>query len=145
MKKLFIKKLLINYFLLNGKKHVSEKLLIKITKLIQKNILKKSFETIIKIALINSSPHIYLKTLKKKKKMSLEVPFLIKKELKLYYGVKYILQVRDVKRVPYQSCVKLYLELVSISKLEGSNTKKTDEIYKKSFLNKKFTNYRWFN
>ena len=54
MKKFFIKKLLINYFLINGRKHVSEKLLIKITKLIQKNILKKSFETIIKIALINS-------------------------------------------------------------------------------------------
>ena len=77
--------------------------------------------------------------------MSLEVPFLIKEELKLYYGVKYILQVRDLKRAPYQFCVKLYLELVAISKLEGSNTKKTDEIYKKSFLNKKFTNYRWFN
>mgnify|MGYP006238461537 CR=1 FL=1 len=140
MKKKFIKNNFIVHFMKNGKKATSEKLLLKLIKLIQKKLFVKKFESIFKLSVINSSPHVFLKKLKRRKKVPLEVPFLLKKSLKISYGIKLITQ----------ACVKAnfqricFDQILESSKFQGSTIKIINELYKKSFVNKKLANYRWF-
>ena len=144
MKKKYIKNNLLVHFMKNGKKNTSEKLLIKLLKLIQKKTFVKNFELILKLSLINSSPHVFLKKLKRRKKISLEVPFLLKTSMKISYGIKIITQRRAKKFSSSTFKNSCFEQILESSKFQGSLIKSTNELYKKSFVNKKLSNYRWF-
>lgn len=90
MKLKTIKHKITNQLLINGKKQISEKIFQKSLKLIQKNQKKKSFGNIIKIALINSAPSLYLKQIKRKPTTQIEFPFLLTNDLKIFYSSKFI-------------------------------------------------------
>ena len=144
MKKKFTKHIFLNHLMKRGGKNTSEKLFIKASKMLQKNVRSKKFEDIIKVSLINSSPHVFLKKLKRRKKTSIEVPFLLNNRIKISYGIKFILRECSLRRDSYSTSKKIFLEFLDSSNSKGSCAKVTNELYKKSFVNKKFSSYRWF-
>ena len=76
-----------NRIMVNGNKRTSEKVLFKTLKSIQKSQAKKNFETILKTSLINSSPLLYVKQIKRKRKRTVEFPFLLNSKLKMSYAI----------------------------------------------------------
>ena len=129
--------------MLNGNKQTSEKIFLKSLKIIQKIHYNKKFEDIVKFGLINSSPVVYLKTIKRKRKQTMEFPFLLQDKLRLSYGIKLIL-----KTCKFSKFKKFYeqlnLELTESSKNLGLNKDKKLQLHQQAFAKKKFSNYRWF-
>lgn len=138
-----LKTKIFNNIMFNGSKQTSEKLFLKSLKQIQKINSKKKFEDIIKLGLINSSPIVYLKSIKRKRKQTIEFPFLLKNQIRLSHGIKLILKNCKVKKInTFYS--QLNLELTDSSKGFGKNKEKKVQLHKQAFLKKKFANYRWF-
>jgi ribosomal protein S7 len=142
MKLKTIKHKITNRLLINGKKQISEKIFQKSLKLIQKNQKKKSFSNIIKIALINSAPSLYLKQIKRKPTTQIEFPFLLTNDLKIFYSSKFIVNSSKKKNNFFYK--NFSLELLNSAQNIGESVKKKKELHKLSFQKKKYTNYRWF-
>ena len=138
-----LKTKIFNSIMFNGSKQTSEKLFLKSLKQIQKINSKKKSKDIIKLGLINSSPVVYLKIIKRKRKQTIEFPFLLKNEIRLSYGIKSLLNNCQTKKFNtfYN---KLNLELTESSKGFGTSKEKKVQLHKQAFLKKKFANYRWF-
>ena len=136
-----LKNILYKKIMLNGNKQTSEKLLLKSLKNVQKTVNKKNFKDLTKLALINSSPVFYIKKIKRKRKNSLEFPFLLKPNLRISYSLNFMLKSSEKKKsfIHYFSN-----ELLNSSRNSSFSVKKTQDIYKESFVKKKFANYRWF-
>merc|ERR1712066_575626 len=138
-----IKKVILNKLMFNGCKYNSEKCLFKSIKLLQKKIFNKNFEILLKMSLIYNSPFVYFKKFKRRKKVFIEIPFLLKNSLRISYGVKFIMFF--VRTNCYFTLYKkFYIDLLHSSKLKGCSFNNIIDFYKKSFINKKLSNYRWF-
>ena len=125
----------------NGKKNVSEKIFLKISKDLQKT--PKNAQSVFKIAILNSSPVIFLKQIKRRRKQTTEFPFLLKPKLRISYGVKILISSCKInKNNNFSKNFKTEV-LNSASKI-GQSFIRRNEIHKNSFLKKKFSNYRWF-
>ena len=85
-----LKQNLFNHIMINGNKNKSEKILLKSLKIIQKSQLKKNFEKIVHLSLINNSPLLYMKNIRRKRKRTIEFPFLLKPHLRVSYGIKFL-------------------------------------------------------
>ena len=143
MKKKTLKQNIFNRIMVNGNKRTSEKVFFKALKLIQKTAPQKSFEAILKTAVINSSPLLYVKQIKRKRKRTIEFPFLLNSRLKLSYAVK--LLVLNSKKKKAQSFYKTFnSELLSSSKKVSLSFKQKTDLHKDGFVKRKFANYRWF-
>ena len=57
----------------------------------QKLARKKNTKEILKLSFINTSPALYLKQIKRKRKRTIEFPFLLKLNLRLSYGIKFLI------------------------------------------------------
>jgi len=132
-----------NQIMVKGNKQTSEKLFLKCLKNIQKLHNKKNFEELIKIGLINSSPIIYLKYIKRKRRQTVEFPFLLTLNSRLSYGIKFILRNSKLKRSTH-FYKQLNLEVINSSKNISQSVEKRVNIHQQAFLKKKFANYRWF-
>jgi len=132
-----------NHIMVNGSKATSEKLFFKTLKSIQKDLLKKNFEEILKVSLINSSPTAYMKRIQRKRKRTTEFPFLLKPKTRISYGIKLLV---DSSRKNLQSSFYKILkaELINSSKKKSSSFNRKTDIHKEVFLKKKFANFRWF-
>lgn len=129
--------------MINGNKTTSERILLKSLKLIQKTQLNKNFEKIILLSLINNSPTVNIKNIKRKRKRTIEFPFLLKPQLRISYGIKFLLQ--HSKNCTEKSLYSnLKLELINSAKKTSLSFKQKKDLYKNVFLKKKFTTYRWF-
>lgn len=136
------KSLITTRLMSNGQKRTSEKVLLKTLKLIMKTHNKKGTKDLLKTAILNSSPVIYLKQIKRKKRATVEFPFLLNTHLRLSYGVKLIISNSNSKKLPIFKL--LNSELVNSSKNLSISVQKKQDLHKDSFLKKKFANYRWF-
>jgi len=144
LQKKFIKTRFLNKILVHGKKHKSESYLLKSFKKIQQIQKTKCSMDIFKLALKNSSPFFQLKIVKNKtRKNSIEIPFLLKEELRLFYGIKNILNFSNSSRKTafYK---RLTGELINSSNLKGPSVKNKRKIHENAFLQRKFARYRWF-
>lgn len=129
--------------MVNGNKRTSEKVFFKSLKLIQKTQLKKNFEAVLKMSLVNSSPLIYVKQIKRKRKRTIEFPFLLNSKLKLSYGIKFL--VSNSKKNKAESFYKSFnTELLNSSKKISLSFKQKTDLHKDGFAKRKFANYRWF-
>nr|QYC61919.1 ribosomal protein S7 [Guinardia delicatula] len=138
-KKNFIKPVILNLLMVNGNKNTSEKLLTKSFKLIQKNT-KKDFKLILKSSLKSLSPTVSTLRIKKRKTIT-TVPFFLTKQKRLIHAIKLILSVSSKSsNKPYL----LYQELLQSSKNKGNLKSKIKELQSNAFINKNFSNYRWF-
>ena len=143
MKTSKVKSNFLNLLMMNGNKQTSEKLLIKMSKNFQKKINKKNFIELFKNGLINSSPIFFFKNIKRKRKKTIEFPFLLKPRLRMFYGTKFI-----VKNCLSKNNSSFYLmfkeELVNSLKNISVSVKEKKKLHKEAVLKKKFANYRWF-
>jgi len=138
-----LKQSIANLIMINGNKRTSEKVFFKTLKSIQKNQLKKNFEAILKTSLVNSSPLLYVKQIKRKRKRTVEFPFLLNSKLKMSYGIKFL--VMNSKKNRAESFYKSFnTELINSSKKTSLSFKKKLELHKEGFAKRKFANYRWF-
>ena len=132
-----------NRIMLNGNKRTSEKLLFKTIKLTQKISLKKRGEDIVKTSLINSSPTIYIRKIQRKRKKTVEFPFLLKPKLKISYGIKNLIKFENKGLV--KSFYKNFnSNLLNSCNKVGSNFNYKKQLHKEAFIKKKFANFRWF-
>lgn len=138
-----IKNKILNQTTGNGNKFKSEKLFYKSLKKIQKEKNKKNFKELFKFAVINSSPTFYIKKIKRKRKNSIEFPFMLSKSLRVSYGLKFILHYgNSFKNDSFYN--RFSYELIDSCKKSSNSFKKKELLYKETFVKKKFSNYRWF-
>lgn len=138
-----LKKNIINRIMIKGNKPTSEKVLVKVIKLLQKIDKNKNFESILKTSIINSSPILYVKKIQRKRKRTTEFPFLLNSKLKLSYAIKFlILNSKKRKIEPFYK--NFNQEIINSSKKISLTFKQKIEIHKEGFTKRKFANYRWF-
>ena len=80
---------LINQLMLHGNKWKSEKMLLNTLKKVQK-LRKFQINLILKFVVINNSPYFNIKQVQKKRKKIMEFPFLLNNDLRIFYGIKNI-------------------------------------------------------
>merc|ERR1712165_619711 len=123
--------------MVNGNKNTSEKILLKSLKLIQKSQLKKNFEKIISLSLIHNSPIIYIKNVRRKRKRTITFPFLLKPQLRIFYGIKFLLKYsREHNENSFYPSLKS--ELINSSKKTSLSFKYKYNLHNETFLKKKF-------
>ena len=139
---IILKNKLLNKLLKNGVKTHPEKILKLCIKQLQRKSKKKHLE-ILKKSLINSSPVIAIKQIKRRKKNVKEFPYILKKKLRLFFGLKFIL--RSLKLNKVNSFSKNFSDEILLTSLNKSNTiKLKKDLYEQSFQKKKYANFRWF-
>jgi ribosomal protein S7 len=137
-----IKLKLLNSLMLKGKKRTTEKLVLKSLKRFQKSNFKKDSKEFIKVSLLNSAPSVQIKQIKKKRK-TIEFPFLLNNDLKISYGLKSLIKNSRIQRSqPFYKSFQL--ELVNSSNSQGTSVNNKKQIHENAFLKKKYANYRWF-
>lgn len=138
-----IKATFLNLLMFNGNKKSAEKLFLQSSKKIQKSYSKKKFSDLIKIGLINSSPILFLKSIKRKRKQTIKFPFLLNNKLRTFYGFNFLLKnCFSKKSQPFY--VKLETELIASCKNLSQSVKTKKDLHKEAVIKKKFANYRWF-
>jgi ribosomal protein S7 len=141
-----IKKKLSKHILQNGKKSVSEKLIIKTFKSIQKSQ-KKSHNKIIKLAILNLTPMfriIKLKNKKRRKKSVKEIPaFLSHQSFRTSWGLKYLTK-SSTSKTTNNFSNQFINEILLCIKNESFTINLKTELQKKASEKKKyFRHYRW--
>jgi len=144
IEKKYIKSRLINKIFVHGNKHKSEIILLKCFKSIQKSQLKKCSKEIFKISLKNSSPFFQLRSIKNKvRKNEVKIPYFLKEEMRLFYGIKNILNTANMStNVPFFN--RLKNEMLQSSNLKGKSISNKKKLHENSYLYRKYARYRWF-
>lgn len=140
-KKLNLKHKIINNLIKNGNKTNCEKIFLKTTKNLQKN-LNKNHSDIIKLSVINSAPIVRLReTRKKKRKTITYLPYVVTEENRILLAIKAI--IRELKKT---ESVKdsLKRELLSTAKNDSIVIKKKSVNHKSTLAKKKYVFFRWF-
>ena len=140
---------LINYSQLNGKKRLSENLLLKTLKDLQK-VSKKNYKKFLKLCLIYITSIFKLNTLlntknKKKKKIIEKNSFIVikKKKTRTSTAVKFISKIAKNGKANFYN-KKLCNEILSVLKNESSIIKIKNDWQEKVVLKKHiFSYYRW--
>ncbi len=144
MKNKKLKQKLLNHMLKGGKKHTSEKNLIKSFKSIQKSK-KKPHDTVMKSAILNTTPMfrvIKLKVKNKRKKSVREIPaFLSTYHYRTSWTLKYLIKVSKTNKNFSENFVN---EILLSSKNESKSIILKNELQNKALQKKKyFKHYRW--
>jgi ribosomal protein S7 len=141
-----LKNKLVNLLLRNGNKHKSEKLLLLSIKNFQKNN-DTNHKELFQEAILNVMPTFLLKqikALKRKRRKERQIPFVPKKNLRLFFAFKII--VSDIKKKKHSK--KFYKNItqeLSFSAEQISQAyKKQNDIQKNAMLNKKNFFFKWF-
>jgi ribosomal protein S7 len=144
LKKKSLKTRFLNKIFVSGKKQKSEVQLLKCFKSLQHSQKTKCSIEILKLALKNSSPFFQLKTIKNKtRKSSIEIPFLLNEELRLFYGIKNLLTTSN-SLIKVEFYKRLMIEILKSSDLKGQSVKNKKRLHENAFLQRKFARYRWF-
>jgi len=139
---IILKNKLFNKLLKKGVKTHPEKILKTCVKQLQRKSKKKHLE-ILKKSLINSSPVLAIKQIKRRKKKVKEFPFILKKNLRLFFGLKFLLS--SLKLNKNNSFSSNFSDEILLTSLNKSNTVKLKkDLYEQSFQKKKYANFRWF-
>ena len=138
-----IKNRLFNVVMVSGNKFKSERLMRKSLKKIQKKERMKDFTELFKNSIINSSPIFYLKKVRRKRRKSIEFPFMLKKSLRVNYGLKFAVHYcKKIKSLNFYE--KFCGELIRSCQKSSKSFEKIGNIHKEAFAKKKVSNYRWF-
>jgi ribosomal protein S7 len=136
-----IKKKIINHFMKNGKKSISEKMLLNSLKELQKTSLKQS-EELIKNAIVNSIPIFTIHQIKKKKKKIKEIPvFINNNKSRVSLAIKLIINAVERQTYFFKDFNK---EILNNNQQKGNSIQLKSELQKKVIENKRyFRFYRW--
>jgi ribosomal protein S7 len=132
-----------NYLLKHGKKNTCEKLLLNSNKYIQK-ISNKSHKDLIKLAIINNSPVMQIKQIKRKRKKTKEFPLIINKKIRIFLAVNSILNFSN-KKQSINFSNKLKEEILLSAAYKSNSIKTTITIQEQANKLKKYAHYRWIS
>jgi len=147
MKEIKLKKKLGNHITKNGKKQISEKILTKTFKRIQK-CQKKFYVGIVKLSLTNATPSFKMVELtdkKRKKKSVKEIPtFLSNYKYRTSWGMKYLTKVSNLQKNQSTFLKKMKNELLITAKSDSQAITLKNNFQSKVLQEKKyFKFYRW--
>ena len=138
-----IKDTLFNLTMVNGNKFKSERLIHKGFKKVQRIEKKKEFKRLLNNSILSCSPVFYLKKVRRKRKKTIEFPFMLSKHLRVNYSLKFIIcHCKNLKGLNFNN--KFCYEIVHSCKKSSSSFKKVETINKEVFIKKKLSSYRWF-
>lgn len=146
MNKQKLKKKLLNHILKSGKKQITEKILTKSFKSIQKSQ-KKSHSNLVKLAIVNITPMfrvIKLRNKRRKKKSIKEIPaFLSNYIYRTSWGLKYLVQTSSLKSKNV-FFTQLKNEILLNATFEGAAIAFKNELQSRALPKRKyFRHYRW--
>jgi len=140
-KTILLKYKIYNYLLSKGNKKNCEKILLKSSKSIQK-FSPKNHKGLIKLAIINNSPVMQVKQIKKKRKQLKEFPLIITKKIRIFLAIKLILKSSKQKKTTNFSN-KLKQEILLSASNQSNSVKKKKTIQEQALSLKKYAHYRW--
>ena len=133
---IYLKEKMYNHLMSKGNKSTCEKVIFKNIKLLQKTS-KKNHTDLIKLAVINSSPVIQLRQIRKKKRKSIkEFPYVLKKQNRISLGVKMIVKNNET--------TSFYEEILLFSKKRSEALKIKETKQELALTTKKNIFFRWF-
>lgn len=136
------KTIILKTLTLKGNKYTSEKLFDQSIRKIQKTSLKNS-KSVIKISLKNISPVLSSLKIRKRKTITL-VPFFLKKSKRLSHAIKLIVK-KSQERKKKEFISEFSEEILSSSNNKGYSKSTVLNSHVSSFMNKNFSNFRWFS
>jgi ribosomal protein S7 len=145
-KTIVLKNKIINVFMKNGNKHISEKMLLKCSKLLQKSS-KKHFQHLVQLALINTTSTFKLneQVMKKGKRKSKKVipSFIINDSRRIMTSLKYFKTTVCKSKNSANSYKNLAEEILAFSFLKGQSEQKT-KLQTQILLNKRYlSKFKW--
>lgn len=142
-----VKNQIVNSLMKNGKKHTGEKILLKLSKSLQKST-RKNFQTIIQLAIINLTPAFKLneQTMKKGKRKSkkMTLSFIIKDSLRVMTALKSIKEVAQKEKSSGSFSQRLCKEILDTSLFKSSSIEQKVKLQNQILLNKRYlSKFRW--
>ena len=138
---------IVNVFMKNGKKHTSEKILLKSSKLIQK-LSRKNFKNLAQLAIVNTTSAFKLneQVMKKGKRKSKKVTpsFIIKDSLRVMTALKFIKNTVQKKKNSVNSYKNLSNEILASSVLKSQSIEQKTKLQTQILLNKRYlSKFKW--
>jgi|JI102314DRNA_FD_contig_51_223291_length_643_multi_2_in_0_out_0_1 ribosomal protein S7 len=146
-KSIVLKNKIVNIFMENGKKRTGEKIWLKSAKLLQKST-TKSFQSLIKISIINITPVFKLneQTMKKGKRKAQKIipSFIVKNSLRKMTALKFLKE-GVFKNKNQVGCHRgLAKEILDSSFLKGQSIEQKNKLQIQVLLNKRhLSKFRW--
>jgi len=138
---------IVNVFMKNGKKHTSEKILLKSSKLLQKSS-KKNFQNLVQLAIINTTSAFKLneQVMKKGKRKSKKVTplFIIKGSLRIMTALKFIRSTVQKNKSSTNFYKNLANEILASSLLKSQSIEQKTKLQTQILLNKRYlSKFKW--
>ena len=142
-----VKNQIINNFIKNGKKYTGEKILLKLSKSLQKST-PKNFQTIIQLAIINITPAFKLNEqitkMGKRKSKEMVLSFIFKDSLRVMNALKAIKNVVQKDKSSSGFSKKLNREILAASEMKGLSVEHKTKLQNQILLNKRYlAQFRW--
>lgn len=146
-KTITLKNKMVNVFMTNGHKHISEKMLLRSSKLIQKSS-KKPFQQLVQLAVINTASTFKLseQVMKKGRRKSTKVTpsFIIKDSLRIMTALKSIKITVRKSRSSVTSYENLAKEILAFSSMKGQLVEQKTKLQNQILLNKRYlSKFKW--
>lgn len=146
-KTIVLRNKIINVLMRNGKKHTSEKILLKSSKLLQKSS-KKPFRNLVQLAVINTTSAFKLneQVMKKGKRKSTKVTpsFIVKDSLRIMTALKYIKTTVYKNKSSINFHKSLVKEILASSSLKGQSVEQKIKLQTQILLNKRYlSKFKW--
>lgn len=138
---------IVNSFMKDGKKHTGEKILLKLSKSLQKST-HKNFQSLVQSAIINVAPAFKLneQTMKKGKRKSKKIipSFIVKDSLRVMTALKSIKDVVQKDKSSNSFYKKLGDEVLGASSTKSVSTEQKTRLQNQVLLNKRYlSKFRW--
>jgi ribosomal protein S7 len=141
-----LKNQIVNVLMKNGKKRTGEKILLNVSKSLQKST-NKNFQSLVQLAVINSTPAFKLneQTMKKGKRKSKKIipSFIVKDSLRIMRALKSLKVIASKDRTNsfYKSLGK---EILDSSAFKGQSAEQKSKVLNQILLNKRYlAKFRW--
>ena len=146
-KAIVFKNKIVNVFMKNGKKHTSEKILLKSSKLLQKSS-KKNFQNLVQLAIINTTSAFKLneQVMKKGKRKSKKVTpsFILKDSLRVMTALKFIRNTVQKNKSSTNFYKNLANEILASSSLKSQSIEQKTKLQTQILLNKRYlSKFKW--
>jgi ribosomal protein S7 len=142
-----LKNQIVNSFMKNGKKHTGEKILLKLSKSLQKSTYK-NFQSLLQLAIINVAPAFKLneQIMKKGKRKSKKIipSFIVKDSLRVMTALKSIKDVAQKDKSSNSFYKKLSFEVLDASSTKGASAEQKTKLQTQVLFNKRYlAKFRW--
>ena len=144
---IILKNQIVNSFMKNGKKHTGEKILLNLSKSLQKST-HKNFQSLMQRAIINVAPAFKLseQTMKKGKRKSKKIipSFIVKDSLRVMTALKQIKDAAQKDKSANSFYKKLGVEILDSSSDKSMSTEQKTRLQNQVLLNKRYlAKFRW--